>query len=142
MTKPDDLDRFVSAQDPIFDQVRAELRAGQKRSHWMWFIFPQIAGLGLSAMSRKYAIADLAEATAYLGHPVLGHRLRECCNLVQAVQDRSLEEIFGAIDAVKFRSCMTLFARLPDTDPIFEAALAKYCGGKPDPETLAILQGP
>ncbi|HVJ42302.1 MAG TPA: DUF1810 domain-containing protein [Dongiaceae bacterium] len=142
MTNPDELQRFGEAQDPIFDQVRAELRAGQKRSHWMWFVFPQIAGLGLSAMSRRYAIANLAEAIAYLGHPVLGSRLLECCRLVMAVEHRTLEEIFGTVDAVKFRSCMTLFAQIPGADPIFQAALAKYCGGKADTATLDILRGP
>jgi len=108
----------------------------------MWFIFPQIAGLGLSAMSRKYAIADRAEAVAYLQHPVLGPRLIECTRLVQAVEQRALEDIFGAIDAVKFRSCMTLFAQLPGTDPVFRVALLKYCNGKDDPATLEILRGP
>jgi len=138
----DSLDRFVEAQDPVFDQVCVELRAGRKRSHWMWFIFPQIAGLGLSAMSRKYAIADRAEAVAYLQHPVLGPRLIECTRLVQAVEQRALEDIFGAIDAVKFRSCMTLFAQLPGADPVFRVALLKYCNGKDDPATLEILRGP
>ncbi|HWT96944.1 MAG TPA: DUF1810 domain-containing protein [Terriglobales bacterium] len=138
----DSLDRFVDAQDPVFDQVCMELRAGRKRSHWMWFIFPQITGLGLSAMSRKYAIADRTEAIDYLRHPVLGPRLIECTRLVQAVEQRALEDIFGAIDAVKFRSCMTLFAQLPGTDPVFRVALLKYCNGKDDPATLEILRGP
>jgi uncharacterized protein (DUF1810 family) len=138
----DSLDRFVEAQDPVFDQVCVELRAGRKRSHWMWFIFPQIIGLGLSAMSRKYAIADRTEAIDYLRHPVLGPRLIECTRLVQAVEQRALEDIFGAIDAVKFRSCMTLFAQLPGTDPVFRVALLKYCNGKDDPATLEILRGP
>lgn len=138
----DSLDRFVEAQDPVFDQVCLEMRAGRKRSHWMWFVFPQIAGLGLSTMSRKYAIADVAEATDYLRHPVLGPRLIETTRLVMGVEQHPLEEIFGAIDAVKFRSCMTLFAQLPGTDPIFKTALAKYCGGKEDPATLEILRGP
>jgi uncharacterized protein (DUF1810 family) len=135
----DPLDRFVEAQDPVFDQVCLEMRAGRKRSHWMWFVFPQIAGLGLSAMSRRYAIEDLAEAAGYLRHPVLGPRLIETTRLVMGVERQALEEIFGAIDAVKFRSCMTLFAQLPGTDPIFRAALVKYCGGKDDPVTLDIL---
>src|SRR5262249_53258995 len=116
-------------------------RAGQKRSHWMWFIFPQIAGLGLSAMSRKYAIADLAEATAYLRHPVLGPRLLETTRLVQTIEKRALDDIFGVVDAVKFRSCMTLFAQVPGADPVFTTALLKYCGGKRDSATLDILRG-
>jgi len=136
----DDLQRFVDAQDPLFDRVCTELRAGRKTSHWMWFIFPQIAGLGQSSMSRRYAIANRDEANAYLAHPVLGPRLLECCHLVQAVEQRSLVEIFGEIDAVKFRSCMTLFAAIPGSDSVYTAALQKYCGGKADPVTLDLLR--
>lgn len=135
----DDLERFVTAQESVFDRVHAELRDGRKRSHWMWFIFPQIAGLGQSSMSRRYAIADLDEAAAYLAHPVLGTRLRQCCYLVLEIERRSLAEIFGEIDAVKFRSCMTLFSRVPDSDPVFTLALQQYCDGKPDPKTLELL---
>lgn len=135
----DDLERFVTAQESVFDRVHAELRDGRKRSHWMWFIFPQIAGLGQSSMSRRYAIADLDEAAAYLAHPVLGTRLRQCCYLVLEIERRGLAEIFGEIDAVKFRSCMTLFSRVPDSDPVFTLALQKYCGGKADPKTLELL---
>ena len=136
----DELERFVTAQDPVFERVCVELREGRKRSHWMWFVFPQIAGLGHSSMSRRYAIADRAEAVAYLAHPVLGTRLRQCCYLVLEIERRGLAEIFGEIDAVKFRSCMTLFSRVPDSDPVFTLALQKYCDGKPDPKTLELLK--
>jgi len=139
MTAQQDLQRFVDAQDPVYDQVCAELRAGQKRSHWMWFVFPQIEGLGQSSMARRYAIAHRAEAVAYLAHPILAPRLLQCCHLVQAVEGRSLVEIFGQIDAVKFRSCMTLFAAVSESDPIFAAALQKYCDGKADEVTLELL---
>ena len=135
----DELERFVTAQDPVFERVCVELREGRKRSHWMWFVFPQIAGLGHSSMSRRYAIADRAEAVAYLAHPVLGPRLVQCCRLVLDAKQGSLVEIFGEIDAVKFRSCMTLFSRLPGSDEVFPAALEKYCGGKADPATLDLL---
>ena len=101
------LDRFLEAQAPVYAQVLGELRAGRKASHWMWFIFPQIAGLGQSATSRAYAIQSLAEARAYLAHPVLGARLRECCQAVMNIRGKSAEDIFGAIDAMKFRSCLT-----------------------------------
>src|SRR5215467_5629624 len=104
------LKRFVAAQDPVFEQVRGELRAGRKRSHWMWFIFPQIRGLGQSSTALHFGISSLQEARAYLRHPLLGSRLRECTALVNALQDRSIEEVFGYPDHLKFRSCMTLFA--------------------------------
>ena len=107
---PHNLQRFVSAQAPVIDQVRAELRAGRKASHWMWFIFPQIAGLGRSETARFYAIGSRDEAAAYWAHPVLGKRLEECTRQVNAVEGASVEQIFGAVDAMKFRSCMTLFA--------------------------------
>src|SRR5690242_13780361 len=106
----DSLERFVTAQDHVYEQVCRELRAGRKTSHWMWYVFPQISGLGFSSMSQMYAIRDRAEAEAYLAHPVLGARLRECTNLVNAVEGRSAHDIFGSPDDVKFRSCMTLFA--------------------------------
>src|SRR4029077_21032235 len=104
-----DLKRFLDAQAPVIDRVRSELRAGAKRSHWMWFVFPQIAGLGHSAMAQRYAIASLDEAKAYAAHPVLGARLRECTALVLAVEDKSVHAIFGSPDDLKFHSCMTLF---------------------------------
>jgi uncharacterized protein (DUF1810 family) len=144
-----DLQRFVDAQAPIYGEVVAELRAGRKRTHWMWFVFPQIAGLGHSPMAQRYAIASLAEAKAYLAHAVLGQRLRNCTALVNAVADRSIGEIFGHPDDLKFHSSMTLFARAAGHerssrngllgDDVFEAALKKYFGGKPDDLTLARL---
>ena len=139
---PYDLRRFVDAQAPVFEQVRAELREGRKRSHWMWFVFPQIAGLGRSETARRYAIASREEAEAYLRHPVLGPRLRECARLVVLVEGRSIAQIFGAPDDMKFRSSMTLFARSTADNAVFEEALRKYFEGKPDPATLERLQGP
>ena len=134
-----DLERFLAAQDPVLDQVRAELAAGRKRSHWMWFVFPQLRGLGQSAMAQQYGLASLAEAHAYLAHPVLGKRLRDCTALVNAVQGRSAEEILGGMDAMKFRSCMTLFAAAEPGDSIFRTALDRYYAGAEDPRTLALL---
>lgn len=134
-----DLWRFVAAQDPVYPDVVAELRAGQKRSHWMWFVFPQIAGLGFSAMAQRYAIGSLAEAAAYLAHPVLGKRLRECTALVLSVADRSAHAIFGSPDDMKFHSSMTLFARVAPDESLFREALQKYFGGAPDAATLARL---
>lgn len=135
-----DLDRFIAAQEPVFDQVRAELAAGRKRSHWMWFIFPQLRGLGQSAIAQHYGLASLAEARAYLAHPVLGPRLRACTALVNAVQGRSAEEILGGVDALKFRSCVTLFAAAEPGEGVFRTALDRYYGGAEDPRTLALLQ--
>ncbi len=135
-----DLERFVAAQDPVYARVCAELRAGDKRSHWMWFIFPQLHGLGSSPMARRYAITSLAEARDYLAHPVLGARLRECTSLVNAVPERTLREIFGHPDDLKFRSSMTLFATASvDAEP-FAAALRKYCDGRRDARTLELLR--
>ena len=136
---PDDpfrLRRFIDAQRPVYDAVVAELRDGRKRSHWMWFVFPQIAGLGRSEMSERFAISSLDEARAYLAHPVLGPRLRECATLVAAVEGRSIAEIFGAPDDRKFRSSMTLFARAAPQEPVFAECLRRYFAGEPDPETL------
>lgn len=134
-----DLDRFTAAQAPLFDTVLDELRAGHKRSHWIWFIFPQIAGLGHSATAAHYAIASLAEARAYLAHPVLGARLRQCCAIVLGIADRSIEEIFGYPDDLKFRSSMTLFAQAAPEEALFQACLDKYFGGIPDAATLSRL---
>ena len=131
--------RFLAAQEPVFDSVLAELRAGRKSSHWIWFIFPQIAGLGHSAMAQQFAIASLDEAKAYLQHPVLGPRLRECTQLVLDVEGRSAEEIFGYPDNLKFRSCMTLFLTAATDNTLFKNALLKYFDGKPDQMTLDIL---
>ena len=136
---PYDLRRFVDAQNSRFERVRLELQDGVKRGHWIWFIFPQIKGLGHSPTAQKFAISSREEAEAYLGHPILGPRLRECTRLVNLIEGRSLSEIFGYPDDLKFRSCMTLFARAAQHNQIFIDALAKYCGGKFDPLTLERL---
>jgi uncharacterized protein (DUF1810 family) len=133
------LERFVDAQQSVYESVLRELRAGRKRSHWMWFIFPQIAGLGHSAMSARFAVSSLDEAVAYLAHSVLGPRLRECSTLVAGVEGCSIAEIFGYPDDMKFRSSMTLFSRAAPQEPIFAACLQKYFGGEPDLQTLAKL---
>ena len=130
------LQRFLSAQAPVIEQVHAELRGGRKRGHWMWFVFPQIVGLGHSDLARKYAIASLDEGRAYAAHEILGLRLRECAALVVAVEGRSIGQIFGTPDDLKFRSSMTLFARAAPQEPVFQEALQKYFGGECDPLTL------
>ncbi|TFZ55172.1 DUF1810 domain-containing protein [Methylorubrum sp. Q1] len=135
-----DLNRFVEAQDGLYEGALAELRNGRKQSHWMWFIFPQIAGLGSSAMARRYAIRSLAEAQAYLAHPLLGERLRTCTRAANAWEGRSAHALFGAPDDVKFRSSMTLFARADPDDPGFARALASFFEGRPDPLTLEKLE--
>lgn len=139
MNDPHDLQRFVDAQNPVFDAVRAELRAGHKQTHWIWFIFPQLKGLGYSSMANRYGIASREEAQAYLAHPILGPRLRECTRLVCMVQGRSIGQIFGTPDDLKFRSCMTLFAQAAKEEPLFADALEKYFGGQPDQLTLERL---
>ena len=136
----EDLERFVLAQAPVYPQVLAELRAGCKRSHWMWFVFPQLAGLGHSAMAQRYAIASLQEARDYLAHPVLGARLRECSALVLAAAQPDVHRIFGSPDDLKVHSCMTLFHRAGPDEPLFTDCLAKFFGGRPDDLTLAGLQ--
>ncbi|HEX4302993.1 MAG TPA: DUF1810 domain-containing protein [Rhizomicrobium sp.] len=136
MDDPFELQRFVDAQAPVIDRVRAELRAGRKQSHWMWFVFPQIAGLGSSAMAVRYAIASRDEARAYLAHPVLGARLREGTQAVLEVEGRSVRQIFGSPDDMKFHSSMTLFDAAAAGD-VFDAALAKYFGGARDKGTVA-----
>jgi uncharacterized protein (DUF1810 family) len=136
---PYDLARFVTAQEPVLDRVRAELRRGRKASHWMWFVFPQVAGLGSSPTARHYAISGLDEARAYLAHPVLGPRLRECAELAAAVEGGSAAEVFGYPDDLKLRSSMTLFARAAPDTPVFAAVLDRYFGGEPDPATLERL---
>jgi uncharacterized protein (DUF1810 family) len=133
------LQRFVDAQDPVFEQVLAELRKGRKRSHWMWFIFPQIKGLGHSHMANKFAISSRKEAEAYLKHPILGPRLRECARLVTLVEGSSVEQIFGYPDDLKFRSSMTLFAHVTSENQVFRDALQKYFGGEFDLLTLERL---
>ncbi len=139
MSDPYDLQRFVDAQNPVYDKVRAELRDGRKRSHWMWFIFPQIEGLGYSQLARRFAISSLAEAAAYLAHPILGPRLAECTRLVNLVEGRAIEQIFGYPDDLKFRSSMTVFAHAAPDNQVFTDALQKYFGGEFDPATLARL---
>jgi uncharacterized protein (DUF1810 family) len=140
LSDPFDLERFVDAQEGVYGDVVKELRAGAKRSHWMWFIFPQIAGLGHSAMAMKYAIASAEEAVAYLKHPVLGPRLIEGTELVLAVENRSIREIFGSPDDMKFCSSMTLFAQTANDGAIFHKAITKYYAGRFDPATLEILR--
>lgn len=136
---PFDLARFVAAQAPVYERALAELRAGRKESHWMWFVFPQIEGLGVSATAQTYAIRSLAEAKAYLAHPLLGARLKDCAAAVLAVNAKSAQAIFGAPDELKFRSSMTLFARAAPDEPLFREALEKYFDGKDDEATLARL---
>ena len=134
-----DLQRFVDVQSHVYDGVLAELRAGAKRSHWMWFIFPQIAGLGSSPTAERYAISSRQEAEAYLQHAVLGPRLRECTQLVNAIEGRSIHQIFGYPDNLKFHSSMTLFAYATADNLIFKDALRKYFGGEMDALTLQRL---
>jgi uncharacterized protein (DUF1810 family) len=132
-----DLERFVTAQDAggTYDHALGELRRGRKTSHWMWFVFPQISGLGSSATSRTYAISSPDEARAYLAHPVLGPRLIECATVIAGTSDHTAEQIFGGIDAQKLRSSMTLFARAAPAEPVFRQVLDQYFGGVPDPAT-------
>ena len=133
------LERFAEAQRGSYARAVAELRQGRKQSHWMWYIFPQLRGLGRSATAEKYGIASLEEARAYLAHPVLGPRLIECTGLALAANKASASDIFYFPDDLKFRSCMTLFAAVPAAPPVFAAALAKYFGGEPDTQTLRLL---
>ena len=135
----DSLERFVQAQEPVIERVLAELRAGRKTTHWMWFVFPQIQGLGHSPTARYFAIASRAEAQIYLRHPLLGPRLRECTRLVNETEGRSIEEIFGYPDDLKFCSSMTLFAHATTDNRVFVAAISKYFGGEYDPLTVARL---
>ena len=136
---PFDLQRFVDAQAPVYERVRTELKSGRKQSHWMWFIFPQIAGLGRSVTAQRYAISSLDEARAYIAHPILGPRLRECTHLVVQVNGKSTYEILGSPDDMKFHSCMTLFARAAPDEEAFMDALEKYFGGAEDQATIARL---
>ena len=139
-TDPYNLQRFVEAQASVYEQARAELRAGSKRSHWMWFIFPQITGLGSSPMAVRYAITSKDEAAAYFNHPILGPRLRECTQLVTQIENRSIDQIFGSPDNLKFRSSITLFAQATPDNQVFLDALQKYFDGKFDPATINQLQ--
>ncbi|MEP6962143.1 MAG: DUF1810 domain-containing protein [Acidobacteriota bacterium] len=139
MHDPYDLLRFVTAQEPAISGVLAELKAGRKRTHWIWFVFPQVYGLGSSGMAQRFAISSKAEAQAYLAHPVLGPRLRQCVELVNGVEGRTANGIFGYPDDLKFRSSMTLFAQSAQDNQVFLDALQKYYGGEMDPLTLAKL---
>jgi uncharacterized protein (DUF1810 family) len=136
---PFDLRRFVDAQARVYDDVLAELRNGAKRSHWIWFVFPQLQGLGRSATAQRYGISSLDEARAYLAHPLLGPRLRECTGLVAAIDGRSVDEIFGWPDNLKVRSSMTLFAHATDDNSGFRAVLDKFYDGEEDPATVELL---
>lgn len=142
---PFDLKRFVTAQEGVFGQALSELQRGRKESHWMWFIFPQLAGLGNSAMGKRYAIGSLEEAQAYLAHPVLGPRLLQCCDALLKVEGRSATQILGTPDDMKLRSSMSLFALVPDRGgekKVFDAILAKYFGGMHDKRTRELLGPP
>jgi uncharacterized protein (DUF1810 family) len=141
MSDPERLQRFVDAQDDgrVYASARDELRDGRKRSHWMWFVFPRLAGLGHSATSRRYAIASLQDAEAYLAHPVLGPRLVECALILSRLRGPSATDIFGAVDALKLRSSMTLFAHVRPGDPVFAQVLDVYFGGGHDPATERLL---
>jgi uncharacterized protein (DUF1810 family) len=137
-----DLSRFVNAQEGDYAQALSEIKGGRKRSHWMWYIFPQFDGLGQSSMSRRYAIKSSAEAQAYLNHPLLGPRLREICEAVVAVQGRTAHDIFGFPDDMKLRSCATLFAQVSPPGSVFEQLLEKYFGGERDDKTVRLLRLP
>jgi uncharacterized protein (DUF1810 family) len=141
MDDPFDLQRFVAAQAPVMPQVLRELAAGRKQTHWMWFVFPQLRGLGSSAMATRYGITSLAEARAYLAHPLLGARLRDGVGLVSAVEGRSAVEILGAVDAQKLRSCLTLFAAADPAETCFRAVLDRFFDGEADGRTLELLGG-
>ena len=136
---PHDLHRFVLAQSSNYEDALAELRAGHKRSHWSWYVFPQVRGLGSSPMSVRYSIGSRAEAGAFLAHPVLGPRLRDCVKAMMAHRGLSASQILGDVDAQKFRSCLTLFAQVAPSDPLFNDALKKYFDGAPDSRTISIL---
>lgn len=141
MTDPFELERFVRAQEPVLAQVRQELRDGHKRSHWMWFIFPQLRGLGRSEMATRYGLSSLEEAKAYLKHPVLGPRLLECTNLLNAVEGRDAYQILGSPDDMKFQSCLTLFARADPGEATFRHALQRYFSGHEDQRSVQLLGG-
>jgi uncharacterized protein (DUF1810 family) len=134
------LRRFVDAQNPLFEQVQAELEAGSKQGHWMWFVFPQVKGLGHSELANFYGIGSRQEAEAYLQHPILGPRLRECTELVNRVEGRSIDAILGYPDNLKFRSSMTLFSLISPEDQVFRQALEKYFSGEMDPRTVDLLR--
>jgi len=137
MDDPFDLQRFVDAQESVYPQVLDELRRGEKTGHWMWFVFPQIAGLGRSATAQRYGISSIDEARSYLDHPVLGPRLAECVNVLLDIEGPTAEQIFSSVDALKLRSCLTLFFAASAGEPVFEDALEKYFESVPDLKTLA-----
>jgi uncharacterized protein (DUF1810 family) len=134
-----DLDRFLKAQEPVFETVLDELHAGAKQSHWMWFVFPQLRGLGRSPLAQRFGISGPEEARAYLVHPILGMRLRRCVEAVLGVPDRTLRQIFGSPDDIKFMSSMALFALADGSEPLFQEALDRYCSGVMDPKTIELL---
>jgi uncharacterized protein (DUF1810 family) len=136
----DEFKHFRQAQDPVYDDVIDELAAGQKRSHWMWFIFPQLAGLGRSEMAQRFALQSLEQARRYAADPAVGRRLRECTGLVNKVQGRNASEIFGYPDDLKFHSCMTLFALAVPDEPVFQAAMQKFFAGQTDEKTIELLK--
>ena len=140
MTDPFDLDRFVRAQDATYEQALAEIKSGRKRSHWMWYVFPQVAGLGQSAMSQRYAIRSLAEAKAYLAHPILGPRLTACADALLSVKQRSAHEIFGSPDDLKLRSSATLFALASAGDSVFHRVIEQYFAGRLDRTTVDLAR--
>jgi len=140
MDDPFNLARFIDAQSADYEQVLRELRAGRKQSHWIWFVFPQLKGLGRSSMAEYYGVGSLEEAKGYLAHPVLGPRLRECTDLVSRVEGRNIDEIFGFPDNLKFRSSMTLFSQATGENQLFNDALRKYFAGEPDARTLELLR--
>jgi uncharacterized protein (DUF1810 family) len=137
----DSLARFVDAQAPVWDDVVSELRSGHKSTHWMWFVFPQLASLGRSATAKFYGLRDSQEARAYIEHPVLGPRLVQCCELLSTLQGAQAVDVFGHVDAMKFRSCLTLFAAVAPQHSVFRACLDRFFGGEPDPLTLEQLNG-
>jgi uncharacterized protein (DUF1810 family) len=140
MTDPYNLDRFLKAQEDQYDTALDELRAGRKRSHWIWFVFPQMAGLGHSPTAQYYGIKSLDEAAAYLSHPILGGRLHESLKALQLLEETSANHVFGELDAMKFRSSLTLFTEADGADPIIEGALYRWFGGRKDEKTLQLLQ--
>ena len=139
MTQQFDLQRFIDAQQAVYETACAELRAGHKRTHWMWFIFPQMAGLGRSSTARRFALSGIDEAQAYLAHPLLGKRLVECCRILATIEGRTASEIFGYPDDLKLHSSLTLFAQAAPGQPLFDACLVQYFNGQRDPATLELL---
>lgn len=139
MSDPWNLDRFADAQAAVIDDALRELHAGRKQSHWMWFVFPQLQGLGRSAMAQRYAIGSVAQARAYLAHPVLGRRLRECCEAALSIAGRSAHEVFGSPDDLKFHSCITLFDCAAPGEAVFRRCLDRFFGGERDPQTTGLL---